>query len=91
MIDRSRCLSLVLSLWLVCLPVASIAHEGHDHKDQSQTAAPQAGDPYASSQAQDDAEAERAAKRRQRADEDAAKAKAEPPPPGAPRGDSGPH
>jgi hypothetical protein len=91
MIDRSRCLSSVLSLWLVCVPLASIAHEGHEHKDQGQTAAPRAGGPDASSQAQDDAEAERAAKRRQRADEDAAKAKAETPTPVAPRSDTGPH
>ena len=91
MIDRTRCLSAVLSLWLVCLPVASLAHEGHEHKEPGQSAAPQAGDPNGSSQAQDDADAERAAKRRQRADEDAAKAKAETPTPVAPRGDSGPH
>jgi len=91
MIDRSRFLSAVLALWLVGLPAASLAHEGHDHNEQGQAATPQAGDPNASAQSQADAAAERAAKRKQRADEDAAKAKTEAPPPVAPRGDQGPH
>jgi hypothetical protein len=90
MIDRSRCLSAVFALWLVGLPAASLAHEGHDHNEQGQSAAPQTGDPNASSQAQDEAKAARDAKRRKMADEDAAKAKTETPAPVAPRGDTGP-
>jgi hypothetical protein len=91
MTSRFRILSAALALWLVALPAASLAHEGHEHKEQGQTAGPQAGDPNASSEAQDEAAAEQAAKRRKMADDDAAKAKAAPPPSPAPRGDSGPH
>jgi hypothetical protein len=87
---RIRCLSAALALSLVGLPTASIAHEGHEHPDESQAAGTPAGDPSANAQSQQDAAAI-AAKRKKMADEDAAKAKAAKPAPVPPRDDSGQH
>jgi hypothetical protein len=91
MTSRSRFLSAALALSVFALPAASLAHEGHEHAQPGQTAGAPAGDPNASSQADDEAAAKQAAERRKMADEDAAKAKAEAPTPVAPRGDSGQH
>ena len=90
MSSRSRILTGVLALCVLALPAASLAHEGHEHS-QGQTAGAPAGDPNATSQAQDEAAAEQTAARRKMADEDAAKAKAEEPTPVAPRDDGGQH
>ena len=92
MTSRSHILTAVLALCVLAFPAASLAHDGHEHPQQGQTAGAPPGDPDATSQAQDDAAAaEKAAERRKMADEDAAKAKAETPPPLDPRGDGGQH
>jgi hypothetical protein len=84
---RSGLTTIALALSLLALPVASLAHEGHEHPEQSKSAA---GSPADDAKAAADHAAERDAKRKKMADEDAAKPKAAPPPPSdAPPG-SGP-